>query len=373
MQPNTTITKDCINKKLRIYLKPTTSYQYIDNNEQSARLKWKWNPSLSQYEDVGFYKLTFDYDVQFNTNFIFELLDKNGTVVWSKTVTGTGINQIVSFKSFSWEFRLRCKTSYTTLAVTTDHAQISNIRIERYKDSGVAELNYVVDMPNIYRYDSVDVNSITPSGTGASLQLAFSDDGSTWSNFIGPDNTSLTYFEGIGQHIADPLPIGLTGYYYTWAVYLASDGRDTPIIYDITLYMITRITPRLLDIEIIPSDIYLPANPKIKVPIVINTACPRATPGYPPPCPGGDYISEPTSGNQYTKRTYPYIRLCPRTTPGYPTPQCPGGDYVYEQPSGRQMTARRLSILKTWLESVVGQVISGYVHNLNDEVIRNAF
>ena len=379
MQPSTLVTKNGVTKKLRIDLLPGTLYSYLNINEQSTRLKWKWNQTLSQYEDIGFYKLTFDYDVQFNTTyFVFELLDSYGAVVWSKTTTGTGTNQVVSFKSLSWEFRLRCKANYTTPITTTDHAQITNIRIERYKELGTVELNYAVDMPNISTYNAVDINTVVPVGTRVISQLAFSDNGNTWSNFIGPDNTIWTYFEGIGTKIAYPLPLGLTGYYYKWIIYLQSDGRDTPTLYDMTIYMKVNIIREPLPLEVRPPYPYLLPNPRMIPPISFMRLCPRTTPGYPSPppgCIGGDYLPSPLSGYIHVKREYPYIRVCPRTTPGYPAllPGCAGGDYLPESLSGKQLPAKRFAILKTWLESVVGQVISGYVQNVNGDVIKNAF
>ncbi len=379
MKPNTVVTKDNINKKLRIDLVPNTLYQYLNTGEQSTRLKWKWDSTLLQYDDIGFYKLTFDYDVQFNsTYFIFELLDNNGTVIWSRTTTGIATNQIVSFKSLSWEFRLRCKANYTTPPTTSDHAQITNIRIERYKDLGIAELNHAVDIPNINMYKAVDINANTPSGTRVLSQLAFSDDSYTWSDWIGPDNTSLTYFEGIGKNIAYPLPLGLMGYYYKWIIYLQSDGRDTPILYDMTTYMRVKTIRELLPFEVRLPYPYLSSNPIIILPMPLGKLCPRAIPGYPTPppgCIGGDYLPEPLSGNMYVPTIHSYIRSCARITPGYPIPipGCIGGDYLPDPLSGKQLIAKRFAVLKTWLESVVGQVISGYVQNINGDIIKNAF
>jgi|SRR3972149_1588573 len=375
MQPISTVTKNNTTKKLRIDLKPSTSYLYLSPSEQSTILKWKWNPIDSQYEYVGFYKLTFDYDVEFNTTyFILELLDINGTVVWSRTSTGIAANQVVSFKSLSWEFRLRCKSNYTTSTSTTWHAQISNIKIERYQEFGTAELNYPVWMSNINKYDSVDIVSNIPIGTETFLQLSFSDNGSTWSDWIGPNGTTSTFFEGIGQKISTPLPLGLTGYYYKWKLYLQSDGRDTPILYDTTLYMIIRIIPKILIYEHSSRYPDVLANPNIRVPIPLNTICPRMTPGFPvPPCTGGDFFPEQPTGKEHIPRSFPYISLCPRTTPGYPVPPCAGGNYFPEQPTGKQLIARMYYMFGTWLESVVGQVVSGYVHNVDGQVIRNAF
>lgn len=87
------------------------------------------------------------------------------------------------------------------------------------------------------------------------------------------------------------------------------------------------------------------------------------------------FPEEILTDNEHTPKTYSYISLCPRITPGYPAPLpgCIGSSFLAEPLSGRQLTARRLAVLKTWLESVVGQVVSGYVQNLSGDVIRNAF
>lgn len=127
---------------------------------------------------------------------------------------------------------------------------------------------------------------------------------------------------------------------------------------------------------------YLSSNPIIPIPISLNTLCPRITPGYPSPpqsCTGGDFLSEPLSGNTYFQKIYFYFKLCPRVTPGYPSPpqipplECTEGTFIQESLSGRQFLAKRFAFLKTWLESVVGQVVSGYVQNLSGDTIRNAF
>jgi hypothetical protein len=298
-------------------------------------------------------------------------------MIWNRTSTGTAINNVVLFKSLSWEFRLRCKANgYTSPSTTTDHAQVTNIRIERYKELGIAELNYSVDMPNIYKYESVDIVSTLPIGTNSLLQLTFSDDDTTWSNWIGPDGTTSTYFQGLGPKVMNPLPLNIMGFYYKWILYLQSDGRDTPILYDMTLYMKIKLVKEILNLETRLPYPYFAANHIIPIPIQFSKACPRITPGYPippPGCTGGDFLPEPLSGNEHIPKTYSYISLCPRTTPGYPTPPCIGGTFSEEPLSGRQLTARRLTILKTWLESVVGQVVSGYVQNLSGDIIRNAF
>lgn len=349
MQPSTTVTKSNSTKKLRIDLKPTTSYQYIDGNEQSTRLKWKWNPNTLLYENLGFYKLTFDYDVQFNTTyFIFELLDSNGTVVWSKTATGTGINQVVSpFKSFSWEFRLRCKANYTTLSTTTDHAQVTNIRIERYKDQGAVALMYGIDVTNISRYDRVENTITVPPGTSIDTQLAFSDDNISYGTFSGYDGTSNTYYTD-NTSMMITVPPGYTGYYYKWRVRLLSDGRYTPTFYGLSIFAYCKNMSKHINTLLSPSSFYQDANPQITVPIPLSKAHIDSV------------IADPLFNRGIISKYFINIK---------------GSRVQYkEEPIGaRTFNGRAISSFSSWLESVVGQVTSGYVTNISDEIIRNAF
>lgn len=369
MNSKTTITKSNSDKKLRIDLLPNTSYTHIDSNEEATRMKWKW--AADHYENVGFYKLTFDYDLEFSGSyFILELLDKNSTVVWSRTSTGAGMNQVVLFKSFAWEFRLRCVANYTTGASTTWHAQVTNIRIERYKDWGTAEQNISSHVPNLNHYDETlqTVNELP--GTNAKFQLAFSDNDTAWSSFAGPDGTSATYFENTGDKIT--VPAGYTGYYYKWKVYLTSDGRDTPALYDLSVWMFVKIFQKLLELEKRLPYPQLPSNPVMPQALAILKACPRETPGYPaPPCPGGSYISETLSGQIFTGKIYGYIKFCARTTPGYPAAPCSGGTWMAATLSGYEWIGKYYSLVNTFLESVVGQVLSGYVRDQNENIIIN--
>lgn len=286
-------------KKIRADLKINTAYTYIDSNEQSTRFKWNW--VTGAYVDKGLYKLTFDWDVEFNgTYFILELLNKDGTVVWSRTITGTGTDTVVSFISLAWEFRLRCVANYTSGATTTWHAQITNVRIERYKDNGTAEFLVSSGIPNIDHYDEITLTKTLPTATEAKFQLNFSDNNSLWSGFVGPDGTSGTYFTTSGQAIT--VPGGYTGFYYKWKVFLVSDGRYTPILSDLSIWMFLKIWRDI--IELMKREPYprLPANPVMPQAIPLVRKYPRLTPGmpnypnYPPdwpiPYPQGWFVAE---------------------------------------------------------------------------------
>jgi hypothetical protein len=123
---------------------------------------------------------------------------------------------------------------------------------------------------------------------------------------------------------------------------------------------------------------YPAPNPRIQRPVPLNKMCPRQTPGYPNPldsdplCIGGSHISIYLSNIQHIAKTYPYVLLCTRMTPGYPSVFCPGGDYVSLPLSGRQHIIKSFLLFKSWLESVVGQVLSGYVTNIQNEIILKA-
>lgn len=48
-------------------------------------------------------------------------------------------------------------------------------------------------------------------------------------------------------------------------------------------------------------------------------------------------------------------------------------EWIPEPLSGRDYTGKVIFFFKSWLESVVGQVLSGYVQNVDGQVIKNAF
>lgn len=48
-------------------------------------------------------------------------------------------------------------------------------------------------------------------------------------------------------------------------------------------------------------------------------------------------------------------------------------EWIPELISGRDFTGKTIFFFKSWIESVVGQVLSGYVQNVSGDVIKNAF
>jgi len=263
-------------------------------------------------------------------------------------------HQALSFKSLGFEMRLRCSTTGTTAG--TEYLDIRNIVLTRYKAEGSVMSNYAVSLPNIDHYDEILLAVTKPTGSNIKFQLAFSDNVSDWSDYCGPDGTSSTFYDYIGQAIA--LPGGYTGYYYKWKAILYSDGRETPIFDGLTIWEFVKIQARELLLERQLSD-YMPApNPLIFSPIGLNNANPRTTAGYPASPAGGDYISEALSGNNYNAlQKYSIWTVGVDET------------WIPECLSGRTFNRREILLIKTYSETTVGQVLSGYVRDQNENII----
>jgi hypothetical protein len=263
-------------------------------------------------------------------------------------------HQTLVFKSLAFEMRLRCST--TGSAAGTEYVDIRNVKILRYKLSGFVTSNFAVSIPNISSYDELLMAVTKPTGSNVKFQLAFSDNGSDWSDYCGPDGTSATFYDYIGQAIT--LPGGYTGYYYKWKAILYSDGRETPIFDGLTIWEFVKIQARELLLKKQLSD-YMPApNPLIVSPIGLNNVNPRTTAGYPSSPAGGDYISEPLSGNNYNALQKYSIWTV-------------GVDEIWipECLSGRTFNRREILLIKTYSETTVGQVLSGYVRDQNENII----
>lgn len=117
-------------------------------------------------------------------------------------------HQTLVFKSLAFEMRLRCST--TGSAAGTEYVDIRNVKILRYKPSGYVTSNFPVSVPNIFSYDELLMAITKPAGSNVKFQLAFSDNGTSWSDYCGPDGTSTTFYDYNGQAIA--LPGGYTGH-----------------------------------------------------------------------------------------------------------------------------------------------------------------
>ena len=264
-------------------------------------------------------------------------------------------HQSLVFKSLAFEMRLRCSTGGTTAG--TEYLDIRLIHISRYKHEGSIESHFAVPVPNIVQYDELLRGVTLPTGTDVKFQLAFSDDGYSWGDYSGSDGTSGTFYDTNGQEIQ--VSGGLTGYYYKWKAYLYADGRETPILDSVTVWMWVKIYLILWEMQ--KQLIYpvLPANPQMmKLAISLFRACPRTTPGYPASCPGGYYLPEVLSGHEFAGKIWVMIK---------------GIDvsFLIETLSGRQWIAKYWLYFKSWIESVVGQVVSGYVRDQDENIILN--
>ena len=263
-------------------------------------------------------------------------------------------HQTLVFKSLAFEMRLRCST--TGSAAGTEYVDVRNVKILRYKPSGSVTSNFAVSVPNIFSYDELLMSVTKPTGSNVRFQLAFSDNGWDWSDYCGPDGTSTVFYDYIGQAIE--LPAGYTGYYYKWKAILYSDGRETPIFDGLTIWEFVKIQARELLLEKQLSD-YMPApNPLIVSPIGLNNVNPRTTAGYPSSPAGGDYISEALSGNNYNAlQKYSIWTVGVDET------------WIPECLSGRIFNRREILLIKTYSETTVGQVLSGYVRDQNENII----
>lgn len=264
-------------------------------------------------------------------------------------------HQTLLFKSLAFEVRLRCSTGGT--ATGLEYLDVRNVKISKYKSSGTITSNFAVPVPNISAYDEILFLATTPAGTGVKFQLAFSDNGSSWSNYSGPDGTSGTYYTLIGEPIA--VPSGLTGYYYKWKAILTADGRETPIFDDITIWLFVKLYKLFWTMQKEPSIYMATPNPQMMAPSInLFRACARATAGYPDPgsCTGGSYLPEVLSGHEFDSKIWILIR---------------GSDisFLIETLSGRDWVAKHWVFFKSWMESVVGQVVSGFVRDQNENII----
>jgi hypothetical protein len=83
LESSTTEIQDDSKKQLKISLMPV-ALTVIDANEPSTRFKWKWDSGAGQYVDSGFFKIEFDLSLDRGSLFTFEVLDKAGTVKFSR-------------------------------------------------------------------------------------------------------------------------------------------------------------------------------------------------------------------------------------------------------------------------------------------------
>ncbi|MDW7728164.1 MAG: discoidin domain-containing protein [Candidatus Methanoperedens sp.] len=276
----------------------------------------------------------------------------------------------LNFVSTGWEARLRVKSSGTTAG--DEFLKIYAVKIERFKLIGTAETLFVDEHPNLTRYGRIIHTSVLPAGTATKLQLAFSDNNITWSGFVGPDGTTATFYE---KPAFITVPAGYTGYYFKWKVTLTSDGRYTPTYSNHMIYLWEKHPGIVIDLlKRLPG--HITTETQSMMPITLLKGCPRATDGYPAPaCAGGSYLTFDEVGlPDKTGKTYSMILACPRATEGYPVPACSGGSFLVFDAVGDRMEhiAKTFLLASSWLESVVGQVVSGYCKDQDENIIIGA-
>ncbi|MBP2030379.1 hypothetical protein J2755_001313 [Methanohalophilus levihalophilus] len=228
-------TVDAGNKELKIDLLADTTYTVIDSNYPNHGFIW---------QESGFLSVEFDYDVNINSSyFILELLDADGTVVWSKSGTTSGTGQVVTMNSTKFHFRLRCKANYTTPTDYSEGITVSNIKITRYPTTGLIEMPWYLWREHNKSLDIFYMSITEAVGCDIRAQIYISDDqsGTPNSGWIGPDGTSTTSYS------AGYTPMNSAGYagkYYKLKIMFTSDGMHTPTFHRIeiqeTMYIYLR-------------------------------------------------------------------------------------------------------------------------------------
>lgn len=175
-----------------------------------------------------------------------------------------------------------------------------------------------------------DIMSVFINPTGGSTDDTFSFE--SWNEGIGrypitvnssdqfPDDRTARYFDGTPVHIPETITVEFK-------------GKSYPIF------------------SLIPEMYY--SNPQIPVPITFNKS--NITEFHPDVKIDISTITKPV--NLADERGVRKEIV----------------EWISETLSKNQYNGRRFFMFKSWLESVVGQVLSGYVQSVNGEIIKNAF
>ncbi len=266
----------------------------------------------------------------------------------------TFLHNTLPWKGLRWEIKWYNLTSYTSDGF--EFLDIRNTKVTRYKELGEADGAIVTYLDNIDKYDSIWINATIPfypsnsvdfpNGIDVGVQLAVSDDGSTWSSYFGSDGTSSTYFKWSDRMIDSPLPGGKTGYYFKWKFFLFSDGRDTPILNSFWVLVWLLNYQKELTTKATTYPSYGSASPVISVPLDFKRLEPYSK-----------YLTY--LGTQLDPVDLFLIHSL--------------GGFHMDILSGWQRWAKYWLTVSSWLESVVGQVVHGYVRDQNENIILNAF
>ena len=81
------------------------------------------------------------------------------------------------------------------------------------------------------------------SGTSFQFQIRTSPDGNTWTNWLGPNGTSNTYFTSSTGTDTMPAAFATSSQYLQYKVYLASNGTTTPVLTSNTLTYVVNAPP----------------------------------------------------------------------------------------------------------------------------------
>ena len=284
-----------------------------------------------------------------------------GLYDFGEVQVSTFLHKTVPVKGLRWEVLW-----YDSAAPHTsdgfEFLDIRNAKVTRYEEIGNGEATIPLYFPNIDTYDSVWLDAVLPfypcysvdfpEGIDVGVQLSFSDDGAAWTNFAGPGGFSTTYFRmspnynGNGTRFID-VPGGITGYYVKWKFFLFSDGRDTPILdwFSIFAWLFNYQKELTTIASTHPS--YGSASPVMNVPIDLKLSTVYSR-----------LINFP-SGVELT----PVDLLLTHSLAGV----------HIDLFSGIDRYAKFWLSVSTWLESVVGQVVSGYVRDQNENIILNGF
>ncbi|MDP2217411.1 MAG: hypothetical protein Q8J68_09005 [Methanolobus sp.] len=345
---------DAGTKTIHLGLSALTTYTRIDANYQSKSFI---------FDDVGFYKMTFNFNINLHGSyFILELIDHLGVVRWSRNGTAIVTDQVVNIISTSWKFRVRCTNSVTTDILFNNWITISNIRMERFKSEGYIQQNWWHHYDNMNTLDTLQIGHVAGvEGASLKVRLMFKDDDVAASPWLGP-STPADFYTGPGGRIFTG---GYTGKYWRARVYFYSDGRYSPVLNNLTYTMYLDNPIRLLQ---------FPEN--TPHPVGIPVAFQPLTWFY------GDHEENntlPWSGRAFTWRGA-IITISRTGQVNVPVAFRPltwfYADHIENSTlplSYREFLAALFRITRSWAESVVGVVMSGYVQDQNGNVILHAY
>ena len=327
---------DPATKKLRADLIASTVYQVVSAEYQ--RRAYIYNSS-------GFTKITFDYNVKLDsTPFILELVDDAGAVKWSKNGTANGTNQVVTFTSSAFTFRVRCKANYTSPGGTwSNWAQISNIRLDRFKLSGYLQQTRYKYRNHLKKLSYLRIAGILGiAGTNIQAQMDVGDSIMNTTGWVGPGGSSAAYYRLGGNAIYTG---GDRGAYWRSKVTLKGDGRYTPEFdyFEYTFY-IYHISRELAFPEVTPIT--------INIPVAFH-------PFYSLLARWGTFSENntlPLSGVQAPGKVYALLE-------GEQTTNMQEIGLIFGK------IARQITLFSSWSESTVGTVMSGYLRDQNDQII----